>query len=236
MRSTVASRWIPCPEHSLSAAHPWRASFNMAPLGISAASALSRLSGVLIAWATSRRSDGSANDVFGGDLPEGDMAQENCFRLLVDQLTNPGTQPEVIADRLQKGMRIEKRTHQACANSSATRALSPSMDPGATNRPFATPGLRGRRWGARLVRRATGRPLRAMTTSPSWPSSIASTRRDSCVFASPLFHSRSSSRTSGSRLAGSASSRSWRRPGRGWLGPTGNTAFQPGTTVRSAGQ
>ena len=65
---------------------------------------------------------------------------------------------------------------QASSNSSAISELAASIESGSVNWPRATPRRRGRSGAFRPVSRATGLPLRAITTSVSAPVSIAFTR------------------------------------------------------------
>ena len=62
-------------------------------------------------------------------------------------------------------MGVEQEPHQACSNSSAISGLLASIDSGTVNWPRATPRRRGRYGPAKAVSRATGLPLRAITTS-----------------------------------------------------------------------
>ena len=64
-----------------------------------------------------------------------------------------------------KGVGVEPAPHQACSNSSAISGLAASIDSGTVNWPRATPRRRGRSGSGRAVSRATGLPLRAITTS-----------------------------------------------------------------------
>jgi len=62
-------------------------------------------------------------------------------------------------------MGVEQEPHQACSNSSAISGLLASIDSGTVNWPRATPRRRGRSGPGKAVGRATGLPLRAITTS-----------------------------------------------------------------------
>ena len=65
----------------------------------------------------------------------------------------------------ENGVGVEQAPHQACSNSSAISGLAASIDSGTVNWPRATPRRRGRSGPGKTVGRATGLPLRAITTS-----------------------------------------------------------------------
>ena len=65
----------------------------------------------------------------------------------------------------EKEMGVEQEAHQACSNSSAISGLAASIDSGTVHWPRATPRRRGRSGLGKAVSRATGSPLRAITTS-----------------------------------------------------------------------
>ena len=65
----------------------------------------------------------------------------------------------------ENGVGVEQEPHQACSNSSAISGLAASIDAGTVNWLRATPRRRGCSGPGKAVSRATGLPLRAITTS-----------------------------------------------------------------------
>ena len=65
----------------------------------------------------------------------------------------------------ENGVGVEQEPHQACSNSSAISGMAASIDSGTVNWPRATPRRRGLSGPGKAVSRATGLPLRAITTS-----------------------------------------------------------------------